>query len=205
MMRPDKFYAVGGLSTPFSPRGAMSVLDAARFSGRTDFYQLYFQTPGKVESEFEVDVAATIRRVLWSLSGGPPEIWRGIIGQQGAFEMLSEPTRSMDWLSDEDLEFYTAEFRKNGFRGPLNWYRNIDLNWSLTSPYQGATIQQPAMFVSGDRDPILSIYRRAVDALPGVLPNLRVKEILPGVGHWTQQEAPEAVSQIMIDFLTGML
>jgi pimeloyl-ACP methyl ester carboxylesterase len=201
LMRPDRFNAVGALSVPFLPRGPMSGLEGVRRAGKHNFYQLYFQEPGKAEAEFEQDVEATMRRFLWTLSAGPETIWDGMIADGGAFATFPEPTRPMEWLSTDDLAFYTGEFRKKGFRGALNWYRNIDRNWALMAPFQGAVVQQPSMFVVGERDGVLPIYRPLVEALPRVLPDLRISTIVQGAGHWVQQEAPEQVNSILLRFL----
>ena len=56
------------------------------------------------------------------------------------------------WLSQADLDFYAAEFTRTGFRGGLNWYRNIDRNWELLAPFAGAVVTVPALYVAGDRD-----------------------------------------------------
>ena len=204
MMRSDRFDAVAGLSVPFAPRGPVSGLEAARRRGWHSFYQLYFQTPGKAEAEFERDVEATMRRSMWTLSAGPAQIWSGSIGEEGALDALSEPAGPMNWLTEADLAFYAAAFRARGFRGPLNWYRNMDRNWALTAAFQGAVVRQPSCFLTGDRDPYLTVSKPIVDALPKILPDLRGCTIIPGAGHWLSQEAPEEVNRILIEFLTSV-
>ena len=59
-------------------------------------------------------------------------------------------------MSDVDIDFYTAEFARTGFRGGLNWYRNIDRSWELLGPFAGARVTVPALYVAGDRDPVVS-------------------------------------------------
>jgi hypothetical protein len=43
-----------------------------------------------------------------------------------------------DWLTEADLVYFSEAYKKSGFRGGLNWYRNIDRNWELTAPWRGA-------------------------------------------------------------------
>lgn len=201
LLRPDRFHAVAGLSVPFMPRGPMSGLEMARRAGRHDFYQLYFQEPGKAEAEFNRDVAATMRRILWTLSAGPVQVWDGDIGADGPFSVFTEPAGPMDWLTAEDLDFYIARFQERGFRGPLNWYRNMDRNWAQMAPYQGATVRQPSLFIVGERDLIFTMYHGFIDTMPQILPDLRGAKVIPGAGHWVQQEAAEESSKLLIGFL----
>jgi len=91
------------------------------------------------------------------------------------------------------------QYAVSGFTGPLNWYRNMDRNWELTGAWQHAPIVVPALFVAGDRDPVLSFVK--ADGLSDVLPNLTRSVILPGCGHWTQQERPAEVNDAMLAFL----
>ena len=90
-----------------------------------------------------------------------------------------------------------ASFCKSGFRGGLNWYRNIDRNWELLAPWSGAAVDVPALYVAGDRDLVLAF--RGMDQLLANLtqfiPKLDETIILPGCGHWTQQERPERSTQ----------
>ena len=56
------------------------------------------------------------------------------------------------WIAQNDIDFYSNEFKRSGFRGGLNWYRNIDRNWELLAPWAGAKVTIPALYVAGDRD-----------------------------------------------------
>ena len=113
---------------------------------------------------------------------------------------IDDPGSLGDWCSEEDLDYYTAEFTESGFRGPLNYYRNHNLTWELTA---GAPdrIEQPALFVAGEKDGVIAMAADALNKLPERVPDLRVNRLLPNVGHWTQQEAPEPVNKAMLEFL----
>jgi pimeloyl-ACP methyl ester carboxylesterase len=93
-----------------------------------------------------------------------------------------------------------------GFRGGLNWYRNIDRNWELLAPWTGAAVTVPALFVAGERDLVLAFrgMDQVLQTLTRFIPNLRKSMILPGCGHWTQQERAPEVSAAMIDFLRSL-
>jgi len=107
------------------------------------------------------------------------------------------------WLKEADIDFYVREFERTGFRGGLNWYRNIDRNWELLAPFGGAKVTVPALYMAGDRDGALAFQGmdRGIENLANNVPQLRGKVILPGCGHWTQQERASEVNAAMIDFL----
>jgi pimeloyl-ACP methyl ester carboxylesterase len=110
------------------------------------------------------------------------------------------------WLTEADVDFYAAEFARTGFRGGLNWYRNIDRNWELLAPFAGAKVTVPALYVAGERDLVLAFPGAAdfVSNIPTVVPRLRETIMLPGCGHWTQQERPKHVNAAVIGFLRAL-
>ena len=200
---PDKVSAVGALSVPFRPRGDSPPLATLKaiFKDRF-FYQLYFQEPGKAETELEKDPALTIRKFYHMASG---EMNTSLLSEKPAdADLLSDlpdpGTKMGPWISEEDVSFYANEFRQSGFRGPLSYYRNMDLTWQLTkdSPRQ---ISQPALFVAGERDGVILMAADALKELGKHVTDLRVNKLIPKIGHWTQQEAPQEVNQALIQFL----
>jgi pimeloyl-ACP methyl ester carboxylesterase len=165
------------------------------------FYQLYFFEPGVAEAEFEADIRGALKKFL-VMGAGETDLTS--LPQRGPdddmFSGLPDPGKLPPWLTETDLDFYTAEFERSGMRGPLNYYRNHDLTWELT---EGAAteIHQPAMFVAGDKDGVIMMAAAALQAMPEHVKDLRINELIPGIGHWTQQEAPEAVNDAMLRFL----
>ena len=214
LLRPDRFRAVIGLSVPFRPRGRTRPSTGMPQTDDARFYQLYFQEPGVAEAEFERDARASIRRVLYSLSGDVPAGAAAIAGadtvgmvpRRGGFLTgMADPSTLPPWLTGADIDFYAGEFTRAGFRGGLNWYRNIDRNWELLAPFAGALVTAPALYVAGDRDLVVSFpgMDQLIPALTRFVPNLKKTLILPGCGHWTQQERPEEVNAAMVEFLKG--
>jgi len=208
LMRPDRFRAVIGLSVPYAPRGPHRPTEAmARAAGESFHYILYFQQPGVAEAELERDVEATIRRTLFSLSGDAQggSRWRPMLPKSAGFlDATGEPQQLPAWLSQADVDAYVADFRRSGFRGGLNWYRNVDRNWEQMAVFNGAKVTVPALFIVGSRDGVLSFTRGAVDALPRTVPTLRQSLVLEGCGHWTQQERPAEVNAAMLEFLRSL-
>ncbi len=200
VLRPDRFRGVIGLSVPHNAwAGKIPPTEGMkqRFGDRF-FYQLYFQEPGKAEAELEEDVRRTMRMLLYAASGdAPPGDGLGSLPKTATFlEGLADPGDELPhWLSETDLDFFTGEFEQAGFRGGLNWYRNIDRNWELMAAFNGKKVTAPALFVTGDRDLVVAMAGPGfLDRLRESAPNLRDALMLPGVGHWTQQEAPERQS-----------
>ena len=202
---PDKVTAVGVLSVPFSPRSEVPPLDALKAIFKDQFfYQLYFQSEGVAEAEFEQDVRTALRK-FYHMASAQMEI--GLLEPKPAdADMLSDlpnPEKLGPWISDEDLDFYVNEFTKSGFRGPLNYYRNHNLTWQRT---EGAptTITQPAMFVAGDKDGVIVMAALALENMPNHVLDLRINELIPNVGHWTQQEAPAETNAYIVKFLASL-
>ncbi|MDP1868684.1 MAG: alpha/beta hydrolase [Bradyrhizobium sp.] len=202
LFRPDIFTAVAGLSVPPPFRGRGRPLDTLRDSGITNFYWQYFQTPGVAEAEFERDVALSMRTLLGRGFSDPSaslfvEDSKGFLGNPRADLPLP------GWLSEADLAHFSEAYRQSGFRGGLNWYRNIDRNWELTAPWQGAQIRQPSLFIAGSKDSVITglIGAKRVADMERVLPGLRQKLIIQGAGHWIQQECAAEVNAALVAFL----
>lgn len=205
LLRPDRIKAVMGLSVPYNPRGSVAPTAMMKQTyGDNFFYILYFQTPGVAEHELQKDVRKTMRMLLYSASGNPPARERKPQPKSiGFLDQMMEPDQLPPWLTEADLDFFTGEFERSGFRGGLNWYRNLDRTHSLMGPWTGAKITQPSIFITGDKDLTAPIpnwqenHRKAV-------PNTKEIVVIPGVGHWTQQEAPQETNDAMIRFLKGL-
>ncbi len=215
LLRPDRFRAIAALSVPFRPPGKARPTSVMPRTPDAVFYQLHFQTPGVAEAELEHDVRAYLRGIMLRIAGEFPSgagggdfamVPRvgGLLALLAASADRSPPLPA--WLSEADLDVYVAEFARTGLRGGLNWYRNIDRNWELLAPFADARVHVPALFVAGERDPVLAFpgVAEILANLPKLVPGLRATTILPGCGHWTQQERPAEVNAAMIGFLRGL-
>jgi pimeloyl-ACP methyl ester carboxylesterase len=210
LMRPDRVRGVVGLSVPYAPRGPVSLLTAVRSVLGDGFYMQYFQAPGVAEAELERDPRASLRHLLFSASGDAPQaagLDKPVVPAGGGLlDISAEPDALPVWLSETDLDVFAAEFARTGFTGGLNWYRAIDLSWELMAPWQGAVVTPPALFIAGDRDLVM-----AFPGMDALLPNLRMfvpnltrTVMLPGCGHWTQQERPAEVNAALLHFLAAL-
>jgi pimeloyl-ACP methyl ester carboxylesterase len=213
LLRPDRFRAVIGLSVPYRPRGPVRPTTVMPKTDDAIFYQLYFQEPGIAEAELERDPRATIRQLAYMASADPRgeaakpnPAGVGMVPRAGGFLGSVEAPPLPPWLTEADIDYFAGEFVRTGFRGGLNWYRNIDRNWELLAPYAGALVTVPALYVAGDRDPVVAFrgMHRLIRNLKKYVPALRQTIMLSGCGHWTQQERPQEVNAAMVEFLNGL-
>jgi pimeloyl-ACP methyl ester carboxylesterase len=213
-LRPDRFHAVVALSVPFRPRGPVRPTSVMPQTADAQFYMLYFQNPGVAEAELERDPRATVRNMLYGASGdGAAAASRGAapsIGMVprggGMMQGPGAPATLPAWLSEADIDFYAGEFKRSGFRGGLNYYRNIDRNWELTAAFADVKVTVPALYIAGDHDMVVAAPGTAelLANLKQFVPALHNIQMLPGCGHWTQQERPGEVNAAIIEFVRGL-
>jgi pimeloyl-ACP methyl ester carboxylesterase len=206
LLHPDRVAAVAALSVPPLPRSRQPPMQAfRRIFGENFFYMLYFQEPGVPDAELNGDPARTMRRMIGGLR--PPSDEGAAIrmvapGPEGFIDRMPEPDGLPDWIGQDELDHYIAEFARTGFTGGLNWYRNMDRNWETTEELADAMITAPCLFIGGTADPVLSFTRadRAAQVISG--PYQQV--MIDGAGHWLQQERPDLVNETLLDFLKGV-
>ncbi|WP_028649616.1 alpha/beta fold hydrolase [Nocardiopsis sp. CNT312] len=209
LLRPDLVRGVVGLSVPPLPPAGMPAISVTREIYGEDFYQVRFQSPGEIDAQMGADPAAFLRRLLYTASGDNPDdhaMWMIAQGQP-LLESLADPEQLPGWLTENDLDVFAGAFQgPGGFTGPLNWYRNIERNQGLLAPFQGRTVDVPALYVIGDRDMVARM--RGVDFLREnlhlVAPRVYGNITLPGCGHWTQQERPAEVNAALLNFLAEL-
>jgi pimeloyl-ACP methyl ester carboxylesterase len=205
-LHPDRVAAVVGLSVPPVPRAQVPPTQAFRaIFGDKFFYMLYFQEPGAADTELDADPAKTLRRVIFG-QAAPGDQAAAIRmlrpGPEGLIERIPEPDGLPSWISADEFDHYVAEFSRTGFTGGLNWYRNMDRNWEIQGNLTSAAITVPAMFIGGTGDLVLGFMRpdRAKEVVTG-----RYREVLiDGAGHWLQQEKPDQVNELLLDFLSSL-
>ncbi|HEX5378136.1 MAG TPA: alpha/beta fold hydrolase [Phenylobacterium sp.] len=211
LSRPDKFRAVGALSVPYlgTPTRPFSEVFNEIFTARNRFfYQAYFQKEGVAEAEAEADVRAFLRKFYYAISGDAPVgSWpTAKTADATLLEGLIDPQPFPAWLTEADLDYYTAEFKASGLRGPINRYRNHERDFDWQQQFKDRTIDQPAFFVSGTRDLAFNMMGGAdpIEIMRRHVTNLQVAEVLEGCGHWTQQERAAEVNARLIPWLKAL-
>jgi pimeloyl-ACP methyl ester carboxylesterase len=180
----ERVAAVAGLSVPFVPRAPAPPIQIMRRGLGEDFYIVWFQRPGEADEALAMDVRRTLTTSKqWTAEWGKGD------------EQPQRPT----WMTEEDLRVYIEAFERTGFTGGLNYYRNIDRNWELSAPLGDARIEQPALFLTGSRDPVRNFMPH--QAMDGWVTDLRAVITVEGAGHWVQQQAPSEVNEALLGFL----
>ena len=213
LLYPDQIRAVIALSVPWGGRGEIPPLqlwkqlytDRGRF-----FYQVYFQQPGVAEAELEADMRGTLRKIYFAGSGEgignlPEEAThKGV--DDTYLKGLPDPDSLPTWLSEADLDYFVAAFESSGMRGPLNRYRCQDMDWEELPQLSDMKIAQPACFIAGTKEPVLSFVPDVdmVENMRKRVPNLQQVRLIEGGGHWIQQEYPQEVSTAMLEFLRDL-
>jgi pimeloyl-ACP methyl ester carboxylesterase len=188
VLHPERVRAVAGLSVPFVPRAPAAPMPIMRRHLGEDFYIVWFQQPGVADAALAGDVRRTLTTsrqwtAQWAEEDGPAR----------------EPP---PWMSEDELKVYVEAFERTGFTGGLNWYRNIDRNWELTASVGERRIEQPALFLTGELDPVRRFM--PAEAMNGWVTDLRAEIVVPGAGHWVQQQEPDAVNAALLGFLSGV-
>jgi pimeloyl-ACP methyl ester carboxylesterase len=201
---PERVRGVAALSVPFIPRTPVRPTELWRqIYGEKFFYILYFQERGPADEELAADPETALRRIYWTTSGdAPPEAFRHK-GRVTYLDAMSEPPAGAvpQWVR-EDVAYSAPEFARTGFTGALDWYRNFDRNWELTEPLAKTRVEVPAAFLAGQRDDVLRIM--PVEAMKEWVTDLREQVVLPGTGHWTQQERPVETNEVLLRFLASL-
>jgi pimeloyl-ACP methyl ester carboxylesterase len=203
LLHPARTAGVIGVNTPYFPRPAAPPITLMRAIWGENYYMVHFQKPGEADGRLARDVPRVFRQLM--RSGVPlhelAASWRKPDGTTKnmveAIEGGELPGRPL--LSEEELGVYVGAFTATGFTGAINWYRNMDRNWETTPELDGARINVPALMITAEHDPVLR--PALVEPMRPLVPDLEVV-MIPGCGHWTQQEQPDELNRILIDWLT---
>ena len=208
LMRSEVFRAVFGLSVPFQPRrpkgpptAAMAVI--SKRLGKGDLYISRFQADD-AHAVFDADPETALRKAFYGYDGATSDSRQstGFIPVGETFiSTVPEDATLPPWMSPAHFAEYVDAFSAGGFKGPLDWYRNLDRNWSLTAHLQDARITVPAAFVVGERDPVRHYAGQHEAGLKDWIPDLRMQVEVRGAGHWIQQERADEVNRLLLDFL----
>ena len=187
---------------PFTEVFRRAFTDKGRF-----FYQEWFQEPGPAEAEAEADVRGFLRKFYYGICGDAPDgAWPQKPAGATLLEGMIDPDPFPGWLTPADLDYYVAEFEASGLRGPLNRYRNHERDFVWAQQFRDRRIEQPALFIGGARDPATTLFGAVSDPVAVMRPHVPLVEghILDGCGHWTQQERPEDVTRLLLDWLARL-
>ena len=204
---PQRFKSLALMSVPYRPRSPISPMQAMqqRF-GDNFFYILYHNEPGGVaEAEYDNGARDFLSRIYLSPDSPrqAPDVTNPKRAAGGWIPRLGEPLQLPDWLEQADLDYYVSEFQRAGFRGGVNYYRNIERNWELTAHLANPVISVPVLFLAGTHDMVIAgaSAEQIRAGMAPVVSNLTNVTLIPDIGHWVQQEAPTETNEALISFL----
>lgn len=207
LLHKERVRALCNMSVPwpFPPPASWKVggMTKQENFGDSFWYIVYFQTPGVAEAELEADIRKSLRMICFSISGDAPE---GVVftpkpATATSLAGLIDPPSLPAWLTEADLDYYEVQYKRSGFRGPINWYRNIDRNITLYPQLKDTKIEVPTFFLAGAKDIVLQFEAGWAEQLDSRITDLRGKVFIERAGHWVQVERPAAVTAALLNFL----
>lgn len=203
LLYEDTCAAVMGLSVPFWRIGDWGINPPGQ-DGQF-WYIRYFQDDEASDEELNADLERSFRILLYALGGDSPMgSWMTQLEHPktvGLLDALPTPGALPAWLKQEELDYHIEQYRKNGFRGPTNWYRNIPINNEITAELEGKPIAQPAAFAAGVEDDVLLYDLDWRASFEPSFKDLRFLELVDGAAHWLQVEKPAETAALMLRFL----
>ncbi len=197
---------------PFAVPGVRPSAAFAAIARQHFFHMHYFQEVGPPEAELGARPREFLMRLMHALSAqGHLLDWSKFPSKgTGYLDVLAPaPPLPWSWLTEAEFEHYVREYTRAApaltFIGGLNSYRMADRNWELGAAFADTDIAQPALFVAGAEDVVLKmIPAHAIDTMSRRVPGLRGVVLVPGAGHFVQQEQPEAVNAALLKFLRSL-
>ena len=179
LMHPERVERVVSLNVPYRGHAALfPPIRVLQEAGDERFnYVVFFQEPGLAEGYYASDLPGNLMRT-----------YQGV-------------AHNKEFLSPDEFQVFLAAFEKGGLSGPLNFYRNIDRNCEIMAPFDGRQVPHPTLMITADNDPILR--PEMAEGMESFVPDLCV-ELVRDCGHWTQQEKPQEVNRLLLDFLSDL-
>jgi len=206
---PERTAGVIGLNTPFMPRAPADPIAIMRARLGDQMYIVHFQTPGEADAVLDADPAKAMSFFLRRPLPGEALPSAGLAterkpGDPSAFALINilkayspqfDPREP--FLTADELAVFVSSFKRTGFTGGINWYRNLTRNWERSADI-AAKVSVPSLMIMAEKDAVLP--PSAADGMETYVADLE-KTLIEGSGHWTQQEKPEAVNAAMIGWL----
>lgn len=208
LLHPDRFASLVLMSVPYSGRPDQSPLTTMKTKFKDNFFYILYhnELTGAAETEYDADPYGILSRLY--LSPDSPREPKTITDQHreagGWIPRLGAAKGLPTWLDQQELDYYVAQFKDSGFRGGINYYRNLDRNWKITEHLNDVKIEIPTLFIAGEKDVVIggadeaSLTTMMIEPIPG----LRKVIVVPKMGHWIQQEAPEETNAAVLEFLS---
>ncbi|MDJ0709988.1 MAG: alpha/beta hydrolase [Woeseiaceae bacterium] len=200
MLAPARIDKLVILNIPHYPRPPLDPIAIFRERFGQDFYIVNFQDSDKADRVFDADPSHFINRMM-RRNQITREQYEKLPPQHQVISLLrstlAEEASGDPLLSQEELDYYAAAFAHSGFSGPINWYRNWTHNWEQLDGVD-QQIDIPTLFIGAANDVVIGLQH--IEGMRPLVKDLTL-HVLDDCGHWTQQERPDDVNRLMLDWL----
>ncbi|MCX7585108.1 alpha/beta fold hydrolase [Phenylobacterium sp. 58.2.17] len=201
LMHPDRVAGIIGLNTPFMRRAPIDPIEGMRKVFGEDMYIVWFQKPGVADAALAADVDKTMRFFMRR----PAAIQQVAAPTGGSTFAFGDALKAWDkadtvnqLLNADELAGFVETFQATGFTGGINWYRNFSRNWERSADLPTRIDGVPCLMIMAEKDVVLS--PAMADGMEEVISDLE-KSLIKDSGHWTQQEKPEEVNRLILDWM----
>lgn len=201
LMHPDRVAGIVGLNTPFMRRAPIDPIEGMRKVFGEDMYIVWFQKPGVADAALAADVDKTMRFFMRR----PAAIQQVAAPTGGSTFAFGDALKAWDkadtanqLLNADELAGFVETFQATGFTGGINWYRNFSRNWERSADLPTRIDGVPCLMIMAEKDVVLS--PAMADGMEEVISDLE-KSLIKDSGHWTQQEKPEEVNRLILDWM----
>jgi pimeloyl-ACP methyl ester carboxylesterase len=202
VLHPERVLGVAGVCTPYMPFPSVARHLSVVGGEAERQYVAWFQQPGTAEAEMDGRVRPILTRILrtgvpleemlrFALIGGKLDMNPFVDAER--WPMLGEPLGT-----PADLDHYCRVFERTGFRGGINWYRNIDRNAAEHSAVGTQKLELPCLMLTAEWDP--GLRPEFAEGMRPLCSDLEL-HLVEKVGHWVQHEAPAVVNERLIEWL----
>lgn len=202
MLAPERIEKLIVLNIPHYPRTSIDPIELFRKRLGNDFYIVNFQDSDEADRAFARDPAHFFDMMMRKYQITRANFDR-LPAKMKSLSLLQVMARTRaggePLLTDAERDYFANAFRKSGFTNPINWYRNWTRNWQALEGVN-EVIDIPTLFIGAVDDVV--IKPEHIEAMKPLVPNLRL-EMLEPCGHWTQQERPEDVNRLIVDWLSS--
>lgn len=190
LLHPERVKKMVNLCLPYQIRGEKPWIDFMEEFLGEDYYFVHFnKQPGVADAILNESTTQFMTNLYRkNIPVQTPSEGMEMINLAKSTTALGDSV-----MNDEDLSVYISGFKQNGFTPSINWYRNLNRNWHIVGEVS-PIVEQKTLMVYGEKD--------VIPPLPNIqdfVPNIDVRTL--NAGHWIQEEIPEELNKIILEWL----
>lgn len=202
LYHPNRVAGVIGVNTPFLARPPIDPILGMRAMFGENMYIVFFQKPGIADALLAADVGKTFRFFLRKNVMTAAEFAKRPKEERNLELVHALQSDETHWTGEAltspgELQVFVDTYKRTGFTGGINWYRNLSRNWRLSGMME-QKVRVPGLMIMAEDDVVLS--PSMADGMERFVPDLE-RILIKHCGHWTQQEHPDETNNAMIDWL----